>query len=347
MTSVCLAIFEKSLRFEGGLQAVRRKDKTDVSGVARSKGTFRIWVGEHLPRKTNRFPKAYEGDTYVKDLNKSSKARAPWVSFFPLGVALACLADLYLLSDTMNMVIRDDLYILIFPVISVFVALALFGVCAFFSYIVGRRIREYTAFEKRTALASSIFLLVINIGVLITLFLVRLDGEVKKSGGYGSGLQQLSFGGSSEGTLSIGASSGGDGGILAFVGTIIEKATDMGPDVWINALVLSLIMLLAIILEAFYAYFSYDPFAGEKKKLAEAYAAEDRQLYERIFFERVSTPEKCKEYERRERELDKRVVTSAFKINRIATQLNGMVDPADAYDFCRISRLLDKDLVKD
>ncbi len=105
-------------------------------------------------------------------------------------------------------------------------------------------------------------------------------------------------------------------------------------------------MFIGALLEMYYAYCTYDAYAGEKKRLAESHIAEDRLLYEKVYFDIVSSPEKNLEYERRERELDRKALECAFKVNKLSTQLNSIVDPADAYDFTSISRSINHSVAR-
>ena len=127
--------------------------------------------------------------------------------------------------------------------------------------------------------------------------------------------RSLSFG--SAGTLSLGKASPSNG-LSAFA----DKVADLGVDVLFPAIALSLIMFIGALLEMYYAYCTYDAYAGEKKRLAESHIAEDRLLYEKVYFDIVSSPEKNLEYERRERELDRKALECAFKVNKLSTQLN-------------------------
>lgn len=186
---------------------------------------------------------------------------------------------------------------------------------------------------------TAVIFTVFEIIVLVALFIIRCYGEVQRSGGMGDGGLGFSFG--STGTLSLGKASPSNG-LSAFA----DKVADLGVDVLFPAIALSLIMFIGALLEMYYAYCTYDAYAGEKKRLAESHIAEDRLLYEKVYFDIVSSPEKNLEYERRERELDRKALECAFKVNKLSTQLNSIVDPADAYDFTSISRSINHSVAR-
>ena len=315
---------------------IPKKKKGPVRrGIAR----WRVWRSK---RRAKRYPRAFEGDTYVADLAKAAKTESPYVGMLRLGIVVAILSDLYLMADTLNIALQDELTLRGIPVFSGLLALALLVIYLLLGYLAGKRLHEARAFWKLTSLASGVFLLFAELAALAFIFFLRLYGEIQKNGGLEDG-----------GGLFGGAGFGGSGGLSLSFGSsqsefwfveLMKRANELGADAFIPAIAMSAIMVIGALISAFYAYLSYDPYAGEKKKLAEVYVAEDRQLYEKVFFESALLPGKGIEYERRERELDKKAVGSAFRINRIAAQLNGIVDPADAYDFCAVSQLLGKEM---
>lgn len=206
-------------------------------------------------------------------------------------------------------------------------------------YLAGKKIIEFKSLRRKPALITAVIFTVFEIIVLVALFIIRCYGEVQRSGGMGDGGLGFSFG--SAGTLSLGKASPSNG-LSAFA----DKVADLGVDVLFPAIALSLIMFIGALLEMYYAYCTYDAYAGEKKRLAESHIAEDRLLYEKVYFDIVSSPEKNLEYERRERELDRKALECAFKVNKLSTQLNSIVDPADAYDFTSISRSINHSVAR-
>lgn len=224
--------------------------------------------------------------------------------------------------------------------ITYFVPIALLASYLCMGYLAGKKIIEFKSLRRKPALITAVIFTVFEIIVLVALFIIRCYGEVQRSGGMGGGglTSSLSFG--SAGTLTLGKSS--SNGLSAFV----DKVSDLGVDVLFPAIALSLIMFIGALLEMYYAYCTYDAYAGEKKRLAESHIAEDRLLYEKVYFDIVSSPEKNLEYERRERELDRKALECAFKVNKLSTQLNSIVDPADAYDFTSISRSINHSVAR-
>lgn len=224
--------------------------------------------------------------------------------------------------------------------ITYFVPIALLASYLCMGYLAGKKIIEFKSLRRKPALITAVILTVFEIIVLVALFIIRCYGEVQRSGGMGGGglTSSLSFG--SAGTLTLGKSS--SNGLSAFA----DKVADLGVDVLFPAIALSLIMFIGALLEMYYAYCTYDAYAGEKKRLAESHIAEDRLLYEKVYFDIVSSPEKNLEYERRERELDRKALECAFKVNKLSTQLNSIVDPADAYDFTSISRSINHSVAR-
>lgn len=224
--------------------------------------------------------------------------------------------------------------------ITYFVPIALLASYLCMGYLAGKKIIEFKSLRRKPALITAVIFTVFEIIVLVALFIIRCYGEVQRSGGMGGGglTSSLSFG--SAGTLTLGKSS--SSGLSAFA----DKVADLGVDVLFPAIALSLIMFIGALLEMYYAYCTYDAYAGEKKRLAESHIAEDRLLYEKVYFDIVSSPEKNLEYERRERELDRKALECAFKVNKLSTQLNSIVDPADAYDFTSISRSINHSVAR-
>lgn len=224
--------------------------------------------------------------------------------------------------------------------ITYFVPIALLASYLCMGYLAGKKIIEFKSLRRKPALITAVIFTVFEIIVLVALFIIRCYGEVQRSGGMGGGglTSSLSFG--SAGTLTLGKSS--SNGLSAFA----VKVADLGVDVLFPAIALSLIMFIGALLEMYYAYCTYDAYAGEKKRLAESHIAEDRLLYEKVYFDIVSSPEKNLEYERRERELDRKALECAFKVNKLSTQLNSIVDPADAYDFTSISRSINHSVAR-
>ena len=227
--------------------------------------------------------------------------------------------------------------------ITYFVPIALLASYLCMGYLAGKKIIEFKSLRRKPALITAVLFTVFEIIVLVALFVIRCYGEVQRNGGMGDVILDSSFGfaSASTGTLLPDKASSSHG-----FSTFVDKVSELGVDVLFPAIALSLIMFIGALLEMYYAYCTYDAYAGEKKRLAESHIAEDRLLYEKVYFDIVSSPEKNLEYERRERELDRKALACAFKVNKLSTQLNSIVDPADAYDFTSISRSINHSVAR-
>lgn len=226
--------------------------------------------------------------------------------------------------------------------ITYFVPIALLASYLCMGYLAGKKIIEFKSLRRKPALITAVIFTVFEIVVLVVLFIIRCYGEAQRSGDMGSGglSSSLSLGNAAS-TLSLSKPSSSPG-LFEFFDIVFE----LGVEVLFPAIALSLIMFIGALLEMYYAYCTYDAYAGEKKRLAESHIAEDRLLYEKVYFDIVSSPEKNLEYERRERELDRKALACAFKVNKLSTQLNSIVDPADAYDFTSISRSINHSVAR-
>ena len=111
-------------------------------------------------------------------------------------------------------------------------------------------------------------------------------------------------------------------------------------------LLLTLMMTLSVYLSSVYAYYSGDSISEAVYRRSKAMLPADRVLFNKVFSERSNDIVKERDYEARERELDRRAVESAFKLGFIGSQLNGMVDPADAYEFVEARNALSSDYFK-
>lgn len=231
--------------------------------------------------------------------------------------------------------------------ITYFVPIALLASYLCMGYLAGKKIIEFKSLRRKPALITAVIFTVFEIVVLVALFIIRCYGEAQRSGDMGSGglssgglSSSLSLGNAAS-TLSLSKPSSSPGLFEFF-----DIVSELGVEVLFPAIALSLIMFIGALLEMYYAYCTYDAYAGEKKRLAESHIAEDRLLYEKVYFDIVSSPEKNLEYERRERELDRKALACAFKVNKLSTQLNSIVDPADAYDFTSISRSINHSVAR-
>ena len=294
-------------------------------------------------RSADKCPKAYAGDSYVYDLTVASRAGKPWTSLVMFGVFLTVLADFALLSSVFSYLFDTGSDGFKNFLLNYVVPCSTIAGYLFIGFFAGKKLREYRVLRRRSALASFIVFMVIEVVILLLISLVRYYSELAIAGVGASNAFSGGFGGGSGG---FSGGFGGQGFGASKQGLLESLGLTFDADALWCALMLSFVMCLGALLEMYHSYCTYDPFAAEKKCLAEAHIAEDRLLYEKVYFETVSSLEKNAAYEERERELDRRTVDSAFRISELATQLNGIVDPADAYDFCTISRLVNEDFFK-
>ena len=316
---------------------------------------FRTWCVERFRawrerRRERRFPKAFPSDTYVEDLHAATKTKKPWTRGLFVVVVFSALVDFYLLQDAFAWMLGTES---LEDVVSSLTggggdwgksAGALFTLltCAAlvvlylnFGGIAGKKFAEYRALKRASGLSAFLALFLSMAVMLGFIAFVRylsivdtLDASSAGSfsGGFGQGAA---------------AASGFGGG---FAGAAQDSALSLNIKFSDRALVQTLglvaVMLLGALLEVVQSYYSIDPYAAEKKRLAESHIPEDRRLYESTYAVHAVEPDKAYEHEERERELDRRAVDSAFRISELATQLNGIVDPADAHDFCAIGRMI-------
>lgn len=321
-------------------QEARRARKAAMSEAwrvwraARSEA-WRVW-------RASFHPKAYSGDSYVSDLAKASKSGKPWMRFVLVGVLITVLADFAMLSSVFSYLFDTGDSGLVNFLLNYFVPLATIFGYLFIGLFAGKKLREFMVLRRKTALASSILFMLIEIAILFLIAIVRYYSELATAGAR----NQNAFSGGFGGAGGFSGGFGGQGFGSSEQGFFETLGLTFDADALWCALMLSFVMVIGALLEIYHSYCTYDPFAAEKKNLAEAHIAEDRLLYEKVYFEATSSSEKNSAYEERERELDRRTVDVAFRISSLATQLNGIVDPADAYDFCTVSRLINEDYFK-
>lgn len=312
-----------------------RQEARRARKAARSEAR-RVWIA-------SLHPKAYSGDSYVSDLAKASKSGKPWMTFVLFGVFITVLADFSMLSSVFSYLFDTGSSGLVNFLLNYFVPLATILGYLFIGFFAGKKLREFMVLRRGTALVSSILFMLIEIAILLLIAIVRYYSELAIAG---AGTQNAFSGGFGGGAGGFSGGFGGQGFGSSEQGFFDTLGLTFDADALWCALMLSFVMVIGALLEIYYSYCTYDPFAAEKKILAEAHIAEDRLLYEKVYFEVTSSSEKNSAYEERERELDRRTVDVAFRISSLAMQLNGIVDPADAYDFCTVSRLINEDYFK-
>lgn len=302
--------------------------------------------------------KAFPGDTYISDLKRASKTGKAWTRLLGFAVLLSVIADFYLLQDAFAWMLGEAsvtdiladggslLQVAISP--SVFVCVALVVLYLVFSDIAGKKLAEFRAFHGASSLFAFLLLLLVLMVVLAFIAMVRFESiidevSVDVSGGFAGG-----FGG---GDAFGGAEDFGFSASSGFGAPAQDDLFDPFADFWalsssdrVSALIrtalITSVMMLGAFLEMVRSYCSFNPYAGEKLRLAEGCIAEDRRLYMSVYAQHAADPVKNLGYEEKERELDREAVACSFRISELAAQLNGIVDPADAHDFCAVSRLV-------
>lgn len=268
---------------------------------------FRVWRER---RRERRFPRAFPSDTYVEDLYAATKTKRPWVKGLLGVVALSVVVDIYLLQDSFALMLGNASLL---DVIgddgdkSKWMEFAFVGlICVGFIVL----------YLKFSSMAGSKF----------AEFKVSRSKAAFASGALFFVLLVM---------------------VLALVGIVRFRsiAFDAGSlydldEILLETIALLTVMGLGALMGMIHSYYSVDLYATEKKQLAEAHIPEDRLLYEKTYATYAVDPIVILEHETKERELDHRMVESAFRVCELAAQLNGIVDPADAHDFTQIGRLV-------
>ena len=300
-----------------------------------------------LPKRSQRYPKAYPSDTYIANLSRATKTRRSWTGLLQLIVVLSVLADFYLLndafawmlgtesfadafSDILDRSITGDTIEALFPAL---ICIALVLIYLTLCRAAGNRLAEFRALKRKSALSAFLVFAVLIISILGLISFVRYYSiwDLSQSNSSSNALSGLRFSSATDSSTSEG---------FSFGGSNTEKGLGFDPNALIQTLGLVSVMLLGAFLEMLHAYCSIDPFAAEKRRIAEAHVAEDHMLYETVFARHAINPERILDYEKSERELDRKAINCSFRVSELATQLNGIVDPADAHDFCEVGRIV-------
>ncbi|MCI8425195.1 MAG: hypothetical protein HFJ72_05985 [Adlercreutzia sp.] len=309
-------------------------------------------------REGSPFPKAFPSDTYIEDLSKSVKTDKVWVKWLPWVIALTVLADFYLLQDAFAWMLETaslaDVAAFILPFLdkaeyvtdamivqaffSLFVCVALIAVYLTFCSLAGRKLAEYRAFRGGKCLGSCLFYLAAVLTILAFITIVRYCSILDEASASSTTSTFSGFGAS--GSSDSGFGFGGSFGSEAIGGSLDLRFDELA---FVQTLGLVAVMFAGALLEILHAYYAIDPYAVEKKRLAQAYVAEDRLLYDQTFARLAVDGQRARAYEEQERRLDSRTINTAFRLSELAAQLNGIVDPADAQDFSEASRLIKED----
>ncbi|MEC4175040.1 hypothetical protein VIN30_01065 [Adlercreutzia sp. R7] len=207
-----------------------------------------------------------------------------------------------------------------------------------FGSVAGKKFSEFKAFRGGGSFAVAVILFIAMIIILVFIALVRYCSILDTIGN--SSTVTDTFGGGFAGTAVGGGFGEGLGSLTDESDAGLSLDLRFSSLALVQTLGLVAVMFLGAILEVVHAYYSLDPYAAEKKRLAEAHVPEDRRLYESVYASYAVGPDKNIGREEHERNLDKRTVDAAFRICELSTQLNSIVDPADAYDFCSVSRMV-------
>ena len=317
---------------------------------------FRVWCTRHLRarrerRREQRFPKAFPSDTYVEDLHAATKTKKSWARGLFIVVVFSALVDFYLLQDAFAWMLgteslEDAVSSLrgsagdwgksAGALFTMLTCAALVVLYLNFGGIAGKKFAEYRALKRASALSAFLALFLSMAAILGFIAFVRYLSIVDTLDASSAGSFSGGFG---QGAVAASGFGGGFGGASAD-DSALSLNIEFSSRALVQTLGLVAVMLLGALLEVVHSYYSIDPYAAEKKRLAQSHIPEDRRLYESTYAVHAVEPDKAYEHEERERELDKRAVNSAFRISELATQLNGIVDPADAYDFCAIGRMI-------
>lgn len=261
---------------------------------------------------------AYPGDTYIRDLYDAANSGRPWVKYFYYVLILAFFADLYFLYLTVVFVVKDGtLPDFLADVFSLIIAATLVVLYLFVSITFGNKLKEFIAFRDRTSLVSTIIAFVVLILALYGLTIFRLALEISST----EGLESRSI-------LHVAT------GML----TILRNPAYVDPAS--RVFVMTLVMLLSAFIGSIYAYYKGDAVTEKIYRVSLASLAEDKALYNKIFFKNSNNEELERQYEAAESQLDKKAVSIAFRLGSLASQLNGMVDPADAHEFLEAQKLI-------
>lgn len=258
---------------------------------------------------------AFPGDTYLEDMREAAKAGKPWAGKLIFAIVLCFFADLYFLHDTVDIAF-DNVEGGFLSIYAWGIAAALVLLYLYIAFVFGKKFKEYRAFGVTSSCVSAIIAAVVLLLALFFLTVFRLSSELDSSVGevIGSFFPYLSSS---------------------------DYVTEIS-----KVFVMTLMMALSAFLSSIYAYYRGDVISEAVYRKGKTMLPSDRLLYNRVFFDYSNDVDKEREYEARERELDRRATESAFKLGSIASQLNGMVDPADAYEFIEARNALSVDYFK-
>ncbi|WP_251230518.1 hypothetical protein [Adlercreutzia aquisgranensis] len=302
-----------------------------------------------LARKYQAFP----GDRYISDLKKAAKSSRSWIGALRIAILISAVADLYIMWDLVCLALDETKPVDLIPSLlsggtehllaggtTFFITLSLVLSYLFIGHLVGKKAREYKEFRNASSLVVTIVASLVEALALVCIAFFRLVCKVLEAGlSGGSGMSSGAFSEFSDASASAGLgwevfTPAGFADFLA--GGVSDNVL---VDAAIDAAVLAAIMFLGAFLSMVVAYYKGDPIAGRTLRSAQANLHNDSRAYWLAYYRAAADPAKEREYEAAERRLDREAVGVLFSLSSLASQLNGILDPADAREFRSASSL--------
>lgn len=286
---------------------------------------------------------AFPGDRYIANLEIAAKASKPWVRVLWVAVLISACADFYIVWDLLAQLLEwtDPSDVLaglrygVFDLEGPFVVCALVASYIFLGRVVGKKAAEYKAFRAKSSFAIASIAFVFDCLMLVVVTILRFFSEIKKVLNLSAdGANDEAFGEAVLDALTA-FSSGGIGGFFESLGPVAVIAV-------MNALSLALVMVLGAALSMIASYYGSDPVASEKLCDAKSSLHQDSQVYEKVYFQYAADPEKDRRYEEQEQRLDEEMIGAVLQLSSLASQLNGVLDPADAQEFRQASSIVSR-----
>lgn len=276
---------------------------------------------------------AFPGDRYIANLKTAAKASRPWVRVLWVAVIVSAFADFYIMWDllaqltncpgpdsTLSQIVGDPQ--------GPFVTCALVASYILLGRVVGNKAAEYKAFRTTSSLAITLISLVFEALTLVAVTVLRFLGVMKHH-----------LGNDFDENIMAAFNAFSSDGISAAVDSLGKYAVTAS----IEALVFASVMALGAVLSMVASYYGSDPVSSEKYRSAKSHIHQDYQAYEKTYFQYAANPEKDRGYEEQEQRLDREMVTAVFELSSIASQLNGVMDPADAQEFRQVNSVVSRD----
>ena len=265
---------------------------------------------------TRKQGKAYEGDTYLEGCARAMKASPSWVRAMLAGALLAAAVDL----SNFHKLVAQALQVSNADLTGWVVAAA-----AVFAYVsvgfgIGNPLRKYRAFGEKEHLLIAV---ACTVGVVlaiavVTVFRCGVQGDVTASAEAIAATDVLATGTSS----------------LAG-GSAVMRIDPIYATLFYTAM-----MAIGALMSAVYSYYRYDAVAEKVYDESRAALAHDGQVYDSTFQSIMCDAAEESALEEREREIEGRMADAVLRINTIATQMAMVLDPADAYEVAKASRIV-------